>query len=167
MRKIISVPYVRQTNGYFCGPAVIEMLLGFSGVKATQKELAKTGKTKSYRAKVPGTMHNGLIKIARKYGFYCYVHESSSLHLLKHFIIDGYPVVVNYTNPSNNEGHYSVVTGFDEKDIIMNDPWEGENFKIKKEEFLKRWLDKELNTKRWMLVLSKKKFEIGKQYFPK
>lgn len=163
MKRVIKFPYVKQRKLNTCGPAVTEMMLKFFGVKLTQEKLEKLERTTK-----DGTGHKGLIRVARKHGLYCFVQENSNLYLLKHFISLGLPVVVNYIEPSSNDGHYSVVVGFDAKNLIMNDPWNGKNFRIKYSDFQERWFDihKGNKYKNWLLVLSKRKFSIGRQYSP-
>lgn len=156
-KKIKGVPYFRQKKNHTCGPASMKMVFRFFGLHAKEAELAKTMKTKK-----EGTEHWPLINIARKKGFYCYVHEKASLNQLKHFIDLGLPVIVNYVEPRDNEGHYAVVIGYGVRGIVLHDPWNGKEFKIEFKEFVRRWSER----KRWMFVLSKREFNIGKQYRP-
>jgi ABC-type bacteriocin/lantibiotic exporter with double-glycine peptidase domain len=157
IRKKIEVPYFKQKKNHTCGPASIKMVFRFFGLHAREAELARVMKTKK-----EGTEHSGLIMIARKNGFYCYVHENASLNQVKHFIDLGLPVIVNYLEPDSEEGHYAVVVGYGLRRIVLNDPWNGKEFKIFLKDFEIRWNER----KRWMFVLSKKEFNVGKQYKP-
>ena len=108
------------------------MVFDFFDVHLKEKELKKELKTNKKR----GTNHEHLIKKALKEGFYCYVHDNSSISQIKHFIEIGLPVIVHYIEPSSNDGHYSVVVGCKRNKLIMNDPWNGKNYKIKLKTFL-------------------------------
>lgn len=159
--KKLKVPYFHQHTSYNCGPASIEMLLAFFGKKEPELKLAKLAKTKK-----SGTENKGLINLARREGFYCYVHENSSINQIKHFINLNLPIIIDYIEPSRNEGHYAVITGYNKKEIILNDPWNGKNFKLPYKQFQKRWHGSNKNCKNWILVLSKNKFNLGRQYSP-
>lgn len=160
---VLQVPYYKQDKVYTCGPASLKMVLGFFGKILKERTLVRhLGTTKD------GTSHKELINFARRKGFYCYVHEGASLHQLKHFIDVGLPAIVNYIEPSEDEGHYSVVVGHRNGNIIMHDPWNGEKFMIKEEDFKHRWHDhhRTFNCSGWILVLSKKRFSIGREFNP-
>ncbi len=157
----IRVPYFSQKKGYTCGPASLEMVLKFFGVSVVQDRLEKVEKTKK-----DGTSHGGLIDAARKYGFYCFVDKNSSISMIKHFVGVGLPVIVNYIEPSDDEGHYSVVVGYNEKKVIMNDPWNGKNFEMSWSDFESRWHGQKPKSPKWLMVLSKKEFDLGRQYSP-
>jgi ABC-type bacteriocin/lantibiotic exporter with double-glycine peptidase domain len=161
---MIETPYWKQKTNYTCGPTALEIVLAFYGDKLTQNELAKLAETN----KDTGTDHKPLINAARKRGFYCYVHRNATIHLVRDFIHRGIPVLVNYVEPATNEGHYSVVVGFTHKNIIMNDPYFKKGFRMKIKKFEERWYDcpETHKYKRWILVLSPKKFDLGRQYEP-
>jgi len=156
-RKKIKVPYFRQKKNHTCGPASINMIFRFFGLHTKEAELVKAMKTKK-----DGTEHWQLIGIARKKGFYCYVHEKASLNQLKHFVDIGLPVIVNYIEPDSEDGHYAVVVGYGPRRIILHDPWNGEEFKMLFKEFERRWSKRQ----RWMFIISRREFNLGRQYKP-
>ncbi|PIZ83865.1 hypothetical protein COX97_00270 [Candidatus Pacearchaeota archaeon CG_4_10_14_0_2_um_filter_05_32_18] len=162
-RHLISLKYFKQDKDYTCGPACLEMVFSYFGKKISKANLVKLAKTKK-----SGTNHINMIKVARKDGFYCYVHNNSSINQIKHFIDADLPVIVNYIEPKSDDGHYAVVVGYKGNKIILDDPWNGKNFKITIKEFKKRWYDyhKKHKYSKWILVLSKKRFNLGKQYAP-
>lgn len=161
--RIIKVPYYKQRTNYTCGPASIKMVLKFFGIRKSESFLAKEGKTNSD----VGTPPNELINLARNEGFYCYVQERSSIHIIRHFISQELPVVINYVEPSFNDGHYAVVVGYKKGEMILNDPTNGKNFHISNKELYKRWNGRPYNnSKKWIMVISKKPVIRGKQYNP-
>ncbi|MEK6873468.1 MAG: cysteine peptidase family C39 domain-containing protein [Nanoarchaeota archaeon] len=162
-KHLINLKHFKQDNGYACGPACLEMVFRHFGKKISEAKLTKMAKTKK-----SGTSHVNMIKVASKEGFYCYVHNHSSINQIKHFIDLNLPVIVNYIEPKSEEGHYAVVVGYKRNKIILDDPWNGKNFKLSVKEFKKRWYDyhKKHKYSRWILVISKNKFNLGKQYSP-
>jgi len=160
---MIQVPYFKQKKSYTCGPASLKMVLKFFGKNLNEDTIARKLKTSKQ-----GTSHREIIDFARQNGFYCYVHENSTIHELRHFINLGLPVIVNYIEPKDNEGHYAVVVGFKKNGLILNDPWNGANFILKEKDFKDRWHDRHKNYRcsGWLLVISKKRFDMGREYNP-
>ena len=161
----VKLSFYKQDTGYTCGPASLQMVLSFFHDHKSEADIARKAHTK----KDAGTKHKWMINVAEKEGFYCYVNNNSSIEEIRDFIESGLPVIVHFTEPSGNDSHYSVITGFSKGKIIMNDPWNGRGFKIRKADFLSRWhgsVDKN-NCKKWVMVISKEDFNIGKQYLPK
>ena len=148
----LKIPYHRQKKNYTCGPAVLQMVFEYFKTYVPQKKLAKAAGTN----KKSGTGHKAMIDLARSHGFFCYVNENSTINEIKHFIELGFPVIVNYIEPSQNEGHWAVVSGFNGREIILNDPWNGKNFHLSQRWFKNHWHNKSGNRKKSLLVLFKK-----------
>ncbi len=161
MVTIKKVRFFKQHTTVNCGPVALKMVFDFFGVHKKENSLVREAKTNRN-----GTTHQNLISTARKNGFHCYVHENSSLNEIKHFVQLGLPVIVNYIEPSTEEGHYALVVGYTKKSLIMNDSWNGKRFKISQKDFMERWEDhfQKNHYKRWIIVISKKKFSVGKVY---
>ena len=49
----------------------------------------------------------------------------------------GYRVIVNYTDPIENIGHFAVVKRIDNTNIHLLDPWQGPNHKMRISSFKK------------------------------
>jgi predicted double-glycine peptidase len=158
----LSVPYYKQKNAYYCGPAALEMVFDYFDGWRPQEKLAKDAKTNEEE----GTHNSEMIRVATENNFYCYVNDNSTLFEIRHFIELGLPVIVNYIEPAQEEGHFAVVSGITRRNIILNDPWNGHNFKMMWPEFLKRWHNKKNTHKKWVMVISKKDMHFGKQYSP-
>ena len=107
-----------------------------------------------------------MIEVFRKRGLYCYVNKDGTLEQIKNFLEEGIPVVVNYIEPSAEDGHFAVVVNLTDSVIVLNDPWNGENFVLNREEFLNRWHSKYDDASRWYLAVSDKDFDLGKRYRP-
>jgi predicted double-glycine peptidase len=159
----MKIPFFKQDVNYSCGPAVIQMVLKFYGKFFSEEELMKRLKTN----KNIGTRHEDMIDVTTKEGFYVYSNNGSSFQEIDLFLKEKKPIVVNFIEPNDNEGHYSVVVGLNDEDIILNDPWNGPNFKMKKTDFEKRWFSEDGRNNKWIMVVSDKDFALGKQYLPK
>lgn len=162
--KKLHVPFYPQKNSFTCGPASLQMVFAFAGRIKNQNRIKKEARTNP----IFGTTHQNIIKTAQKEGFYCYVNEDSTLHEVRHFIDQGFPIIVNYVEPTDNEGHFAVISGYTKRSIILNDPWNGKNFQLSNIAFTSRWHDhlKKKRYNRWIMVLSKKEFNLGREYKP-
>lgn len=160
----LKVPYHKQETIYYCGPACLQMVFEFFGLKKSQKEIAKEGKTTEKR----GTPHKNMIHVVLKNRFYCYVNNESTLHEVKHFIDLGIPVIVNYLEASRDEIHYAIITGYEKDYIILNDPWNGKNLKLTNNFFRERWFDyyKHHIYEQGIIVISPERLALGKQFSP-
>jgi len=160
----LKVPYYKQKEEWTCGPASLQMAMSFLGEFRTQEELAKLLKLEENG----WTGNDDMVRAAQKAGFYCYVAKETTVEEIKYFISLGYPVIVNYIEPKGQEGHFSVVHGYGwfTKKIIMHDPYHGKNIKWSEKKFLNWWRSGFESHTRWMMVLSKTPFTLGKQVEP-
>lgn len=161
---ILEVPYFKQDTTYSCGAASVQMLLRFFKIVTSEQELIR---------KLDITKENGLeqhsliIDEINAQGLYCYVNKESTLdELLFYLTKHSLPVLVNYIEPENNEGHFALVVGNQDGFIVLNDPWHGPRFSITHEVFEKRWCDGRGKYPNWMLVASLEAFELGRQFRP-
>ncbi|OHA40633.1 MAG: hypothetical protein A3G59_02125 [Candidatus Taylorbacteria bacterium RIFCSPLOWO2_12_FULL_47_20] len=159
----MQVPYYKQVDKNACGPAALQMVFEYFSKHVGQRTLKKQIKTTAEE----GTERNNLTKTATENGFYCYVNNESNLAEVEKFVLYGLPVIVSYIEPSNDEGHYAVVTAFTSKQLLFNDPWNGEYFSVDKDEFVARWHGEFDKSKHWMMVISTESFQLGRQYAPK
>lgn len=135
----LSVPLRQQQNGFYCGPASVQMVLAYFGYAATQAKLAEDMLTNQ----LDGTL---VWRIASRInssmgsGQYAFIHTSelSFSSKLLPSINDGYPIVCHtQTNKlphynGHSSGHYVVVIGYSwvqggssggqETRVIFNDP---------------------------------------------
>ncbi|KKU81813.1 MAG: Pseudomurein-binding repeat-containing protein [Parcubacteria group bacterium GW2011_GWA1_47_8] len=161
----LAVPYHEQETEYTCGPASLQMAFLLLGKFKSEKTIAVHAETN----REEGTRHRGMIAAALREKFYCYVNADSSIKEIKYFINLGFPVVIDYTEPSSEEGHYAVVSGYKNKHIILSDSWNGKDFTLTETELVSRWYDPHNGhngCNQWMMVVSKEPFSLGKQYIP-
>ncbi len=159
----LDVPFFKQDTLYTCGPAVVQMILRYYGIVASEHTLREKMKTNSD----VGTMHKYMIDEIRAAGLYCYVNNHSSVQEIAFFLKIGLPVIVHYMEPSeNSQDHYAVVVGIEDHHIILNDPWHGKDFSLTLTDFEHRWHDGKGIYHNWLLTASKEHFGVGRQYAP-
>jgi len=143
MLKIKS--FQETLNASMCGPASLKIVLDYYGAEKTEKELAKlTGAKKDL-----GTDERGIKRAAESLGFRVQIKNNSNFKDIEKWLDKKVPVIVNwftrgrqdYSESDVADGHYSVVTGLDEKYIYLQDPEIGKIRKIGKDEFLTVWFD--------------------------
>lgn len=161
---LLEVPYFKQDAAYSCAAASVQMLLRFFKIVTSEEALIKKlNITKDHGF----DLHSLVIDEVNAQGLYCYVNKGSTLdELLFYLTKHSLPVLVNYIEPENNEGHFAVVVGNQDGHLILNDPWHGPGFSMTHDAFEKRWCDGRGLYPNWMLVASQEAFELGRQYRP-
>lgn len=146
--SILKVPYFKQDKGNTCGPASLQMVLAYKGKRTSEDKLVRLMDTNEN-----GSTHRSLVESVRKHGFRCREKSESSVEDLRTAIDEDNPPIVNFIEPSHDDGHYAVVVGFRGDEIILNDPWNGEEFKMPVKEFENRWHNSDGRSKRWFLIV--------------
>ncbi|MBT4805579.1 hypothetical protein HON71_05390 [Candidatus Woesearchaeota archaeon] len=132
---MIKLKPFKQSKGY-CGPASLKMVLSAYGITKSEKYLAKA--TKSSRTE--GCWEKDMIKASEEFGLKGYVKQKSTITELKRLVKKNIPVIVDWFSPEE-AGHYSVVVGFKNDEILLADPHFGKIRKHKLEWFKERWFD--------------------------
>lgn len=130
--KKIKVPYICQGDvkcphpWSACGPTSLSMLLAHKKGVGTNEAFSMAADLwyKCSSTGSAGTTHQGIINGAKALGYSGRFHYNCSLDWLKKQIDAGKPVICNVTN------HYLVVTGYNDKGFIINDPgWRDRTFR--------------------------------------
>jgi len=146
---MLKVPYFKQDTVYSCGAAVLQMIFKFHGEMFSEKELVDgLGVSKDF-----GTSHQAMIDLAKAKGFQVYETNQASIGEIEDWLSKNIPVIVNFIEPSNDDGHYAVVVHADNNFIVLNDPWNGEGFKMSVPDFKKRWINGFGTSKHWLVVI--------------
>lgn len=155
--KTIPIPYCRQETDYYCGPAVLKMVLRHFGIKISQKTLARDAGTDSGT----GTFHHAMRTIIKNSGLFSYTKRNATIQEVEMFVRRCLPVIVNYIEPEG-EGHYAIVVGYNANNLIFNDPWHGKHFTLSKMRFENRWHNARKTSRRWLMVVAKNRKDIVK-----
>jgi ABC-type bacteriocin/lantibiotic exporter with double-glycine peptidase domain len=131
----------QETPGW-CGPAIVQMILLTKGHKISQKDIARAIYKKWW-----GTSQTLLTAYLSKYFNDLGYKYHCNIRNIKNQILKGNIVIVNWWDDldgSTPDGHYSLVTGFNNnKTIELCDPSKSRkgiwNMEVK--EFKKRWYD--------------------------
>ncbi|MFA5831228.1 MAG: peptidase C39 family protein [Candidatus Paceibacterota bacterium] len=146
----LKVPFFKQDTPYTCGPASLQMALDFFGVFEGEKRLAKELHTDNEE----GTQPKWMMEAAEKRGFHCYEEINATLDDACFFLERKLPVIVYFLEPSENEIHYSIITGIEKGTVTLNDPWNGEGYRMSEQEFIGRWHCKDGRHERWLMAIS-------------
>lgn len=132
------------------------MIFRNAGIKVSQERLAREiGREKIFRR---GTRIKELLAMFRKYGFQVQARNNHTLSNLQTALRAGKIVVVCFTEPVWEWGHYSLVRKIGKKKVFFIDPDVAEGKRsLSIEEFKRRWRDP-LHTKtvRWAAIVEKK-----------
>lgn len=148
----LKIHHRQQINNYYCGPASLQMALGFFDFWISQKKLA----TELSTNKKLGTSNKKMLAVAKKYGFQAYSQSNSKISDIKFFLANNFPVIVNFIEPKNQEGHFAVVSALSKNEIKLSDPYNGKNFKLRLSDFNQRWRDQKNVYKKWFMVVCPK-----------
>lgn len=150
MKKLV-VPYHRQNKEHTCGPAALRMVLSYFNDHFKESQLARQAKTSRHR----GTPRRRLAALARRKGYRVYEKTNASISLVERLINHEQPVIVNYIEPTDNQGHYAVVIGYDAKGLFLHDPWNGKDFHLSRRTFQQRWRGETDKKERWLMLISR------------
>jgi ABC-type bacteriocin/lantibiotic exporter with double-glycine peptidase domain len=149
---INRVPYYSQEQGYWCGPAVLQMVLGFWGISVSQSSIA----SRVYNQTDKTSNINAMKSYTQSLGFNN-TEIIGSIEKLKDYILKGFPaIVLQKISVNNTYGHYRVVVGYDdEKEIFITyDPQVSKNYNITYNQFVDLWNSgSTFTTKNWTLVI--------------
>ena len=152
----LKVPFFKQDTPYTCGPVALQMALAFFGVFEGGKQLAK----EVHVDHETGTKHKWMMEVAEKKGFYCYEKNESTLDDVCSLLEQNLPVIVYFIEPSEDDIHYSIITGIEKGVVTLNDPWNGEGYRIPELEFLDRWQCKSGHYVRWFMAISREPISL-------
>ena len=141
----------RQENEYYCGPAVLQAVLGQFSITATQTEIAKIAGTTAET----GTSTEGMTRVLEHHGLALDAGERRTPEDIRSALASEKIVIVCWTERHLEEGHYSIVSEVSDEEITLFDPAEeSRQTRMSVEEFEKRWRDPLFTkTERWMMAV--------------
>jgi len=139
------------------------MVFAYYGIRESEGNLVKELKPNEK----DGTSHEKMIDAVLKRGLHCYVNNDATLEEVDSLVSQDIPVIVHFLETSEQEDHYSVVVGISEKEIVLNDPWNGERLHLLRKKFEERWTCNTVGgCKQWLMAVAKEPLLLGKQYHP-
>ena len=141
----INVPLLKQQRKLDCGPTALRMVIRYFGKRIPSREIIKeSGGIKKY-----GVKTTKLADFAGSLGFkiHCYSFNKKlakgkaeikkpSKSLITKFLHKKLPVIIAvrsyllYCEKPSDEGHFIVVTGYENGRFWYNDPKDGKRYKI-------------------------------------
>jgi ABC-type bacteriocin/lantibiotic exporter with double-glycine peptidase domain len=153
---MLSLPHHKQKTLHDCGAACLQMIFEYFGKMKTQEELSK--------ALCAGpdiwVTNEDLETIAQNEGLHTRSMTGATIEDLKGFIEKDIPVIINYIDPDNQEGHFAVVVDVTHMYIVLNDPWYGKDFPLPLSYILANWRSYEGDRPQWLLAVSKEKIAV-------
>lgn len=146
-----GVPDCMQANNYSCGVGSAQAVLQYYGIWGYQDELARALGTSAR----DGTHPARLAAYLNKQGLKAAIQENMSLAELEKVVDEGNLTIIDYQayRESPNvayatdweDGHYSIVVGYDQDKIYIEDPsMFGSVGFLGRNELLTRWRDYEI-----------------------
>lgn len=147
--KILDFPVTRQSFDYSCGPGVVQAVMAYYGEDFRESELIDLLKTD----KNNGTLVKDIVEFLDFQGLKTKVKQFMTKGELAGYIDKNIPVIVliqawgseidfnNHYKNSWNDGHFVVVIGYTDENIICSDPALFTFGYIPITEFMDRWHD--------------------------
>jgi predicted double-glycine peptidase len=147
--RILDFPNTRQSFDYSCGPGAVQAVMAYYGEDFRESQLIDLLKTD----KNDGTLVRDIVGFLNSRGLQTDVKEYMTKGELLGYIDKNIPVIVliqawgseidfnNHYKDSWNDGHFVVVIGYTDENIICSDPALFKYGYIPIPEFMDRWHD--------------------------
>jgi ABC-type bacteriocin/lantibiotic exporter with double-glycine peptidase domain len=126
-----------------CGPATLKIVASYFGMNVSEARAAAMCRTSS----VSGTTGKNLVAGARKLGFTARIIDGATFRIMAMWLRKGVPLIVDWMSIGRRgtvraaTGHYSVVSGLTENEIILEDPAIGRKRRLSRQLFMSLWYD--------------------------
>lgn len=156
----MKIQPIKQKDDSACGPTSIQMTLAYFGLPYSFEEIAKISQYK----KRDGLTNKDLVETVRSLDLVVREKANSTWADLVRFNTNNKVIIVSWMK-FGYIGHFSVVEKVSKDSIILADPHDGKDVKMKKIVFMRLWMDYDdlwypsKNTDiqlRWMCVVTKK-----------
>jgi len=125
--KLIDFPTSRQDNKNSCGSSVVQTMLAYYGMDERQDDLSKELKLSK-----DGVSYINMLKVFEKKDLKTSSGRMNQ-DILKQYLDENIPVIIliqaykdntnkPYTRDNYNDGHFIVLTGYDDTKFIVEDP---------------------------------------------
>ena len=150
--ELIHLPKVEQSHKYDCGAAALRSICQYYGVGPDEEDdfIAILGSNQR------GTSHHDIVRVARHFGLHAASQEHLSLDDLKQCLDAKIPMIcaIQAWGDKNQydhlqDGHYVIAIGYDDQHVFFEDPSiHKSRGQLPEEEFVRRWVDTDLNGKK-------------------
>ncbi len=130
-------PYFKQETDFYCGPAVVQMVLAQLGIIFSHSHLAKELGTNPQT----GTGADAIAQLLVMHGLSAERRNDASVDDIRHALAEGRLALVGYIESQDGEPHYALVASVGENDITLKDPLFGDRYVLPLAEFEERWRD--------------------------
>jgi tetratricopeptide (TPR) repeat protein len=148
-----------------CGPASLSMALSYFDINISQEEIGKD--LRPYQNAIGNNDDKSvtLEELAQKgeeLGFVTYHRPNGNIDLLKKLISQNIPVITRtITKPGEDIGHYRLIRGYTESEIIQDDSLQGKGLKYTYEGLNVLW--KQFNYE-YLVLVPKEKVSIAENF---
>jgi ABC-type bacteriocin/lantibiotic exporter with double-glycine peptidase domain len=141
------IPYHKQKKEWWCGPAVVQMVLAAHDIQVSQPRIARIMKTTQAR----GTPNKNMTLPFRRYELSTRIFKGKEalMKSLKRKEI----IIVNYYHLKDQVGHFAIVKHIKNKRMTLVDPSEGPNHTMLLKEFLDNWYGSDKD-KKWGMSIA-------------
>ncbi|MEX1064203.1 MAG: cysteine peptidase family C39 domain-containing protein [Candidatus Paceibacterota bacterium] len=141
----MNIPFYKQQAEWSCGVAVMRMVLESLGIEKTREEIIDLLSANE----TWGTDNEKLVKAVKRLGLNHIEMSDASVEDLKKLFEQGYRVIVNYTIPEENQGHFAIFNDISEGRINLIDPQFGPEHGYLIEKFEEIWRGGEKDKDAW------------------
>jgi ABC-type bacteriocin/lantibiotic exporter with double-glycine peptidase domain len=134
------------------------MLLAYFNIHVTEAELIKSLGTVMREG--VGTDHEVIADELTARGLHCVQQHGANLNDISNAIRERLPVLVNYTNPVDGRGHFSLVIGISDRHVILHDPKNGKGYTLLHNTFEQHWMNGTRTLERWMLIAARERAQL-------
>jgi ABC-type bacteriocin/lantibiotic exporter with double-glycine peptidase domain len=153
--------FKHQRTEYYCGPAILQIILAAYGIRKTQRELARLAKTDKEYGRATGhetgTSIANRTRVLRSFGVTVDANNYRTISDIKRALAEKKIPIICFTERQENWGHYALVIGFKDGSIQLLDPAEpqGTGKPMTVTEFKNRWRDPlHTKTEQWAAFVS-------------
>ncbi len=134
--KIIELPEIYKQTPMFCGPTCLRIVFRYYDIQKTEEELAEMCQS----SRETGTDPQNMVQVAQELGLRTEYMRESSIDEVRSLTSQGIPVIVDWFSPEQ-AGHYSVIIGVGNRELIMAEPLTGSTRRMTIKDFLNHWFE--------------------------
>lgn len=153
---ILDFPETRQATNFSCGASCVQAILYYYGIEIREDNLVEAMEVKPTTIEHSGVRPTRIVSFLQEQGLQANLVTGMSFELLKQYLHHRIPVIVaiqawneatpplSYYYDSYGDGHYVVAIGYNEDNVIFDDPSLLSNHAyMPLDDFSNRWHDKD------------------------